>query len=129
MQVSAVLTVTHTEPGGLFGGDFVATTYPAFYDRVKESSTSTGISDFSLSGSPSSYQSFAVVGDCNVTWYCIAHQSANEFEVGVATYSAGTLARDIEVLTSSNNNDLVSFSSCTKDVFLPLPAAAIPARV
>ena len=91
-------------------------------DRVRETSTTTGTGTFSLSGAVQSYQTFSTaIGNTNTTYYAIAHQSANEFEVGLGTVAAGTLART-SVLKSSNSNNAVDFSSGTKDVFATYPA-------
>lgn len=54
-------------------------------------------------------------------YYVIAHQSANEFEVGTGTVSGSTLTRT-SVQISSNANAAVSFSAGTKDVFCATPA-------
>ena len=91
-------------------------------DRVRETSTTTGTGTLSLAGAVQSYQTFSTaIGNTNTTYYAIAHQSANEFEVGVGTVAAGTLARTT-VLKSSNSNNAVDLSSGTKDVFVTYPA-------
>jgi hypothetical protein len=66
-------------------------------DRVKETSTSTGVGDMTLAGAETGYQSFAVIGDGNSTYYTIALQGGNEWEVGIGTYeSTGPdLQRDV----------------------------------
>ncbi len=91
-------------------------------DRVRETSTTTGTGTLSLAGAVQSYQTFSTaIGNTNTTYYAIAHQSANEFEVGLGTVAAGTLARTT-VLKSSNSNNAVDLSSGTKDVFVTYPA-------
>ena len=94
------------------------------YDRVHETCSAPGTSTVTLLGAVTGYQSFAVVGDSNSCFYCIADQSGTNWEVGIGTYtlSGTTLARNT-VLASSNSNTLVNFSSGTQDVFLPIPAA------
>jgi hypothetical protein len=71
----------------------------------------------------SGYQSFAVIGNANTTYYTIVHQTANEWEVGIGTYTSSgtTLSRDT-VLASSNSGSLVNFSAGTKFVFCDYPA-------
>ena len=95
-------------------------------DRVQETTTTTGTGTVSLAGAATASQTFvAAVGDGNTTTYCIAHQTLNEWEVGVGTVTDGspdTLSRTT-VLASSNSNALVAFSSGTKDVFVTVPAA------
>ena len=92
-------------------------------DRVRETATTTGTGAVTLAGAVTGYQSFSVVGNGNVTYYTIAGQGTNEWEVGIGTYtSAGTsLSRDT-VLASSNAGALVNFSAGTKDVFVTYPA-------
>ena len=92
-------------------------------DRVKETSTSTGTGTITLAGAVTGFQSFAAVGNGNTTYYCIASQSANEWEVGLGTYtSSGTTLARTTVLSSSNGGSLVNFSAGTKDVFVTYPA-------
>lgn len=92
-------------------------------DRVKETSTSTGTTAFTLAGAVTGFQSFAAIGNGNSTYYTIALQGGSEWEVGIGTYtSSGTsLSRD-SVLASSNSGSLVNFSAGTKDVFVTYPA-------
>lgn len=95
-------------------------------DRVVESSTSTGTGAFTLSGAETGYQGFSTVGSGNTCYYTIQNKNADgslqgEWEVGLGTYTTGTLTRTT-VYESSNNNNLVLFSAGTKDVFIDLPA-------
>lgn len=94
-------------------------------DRVKETTTTTGTGTVTLAGAATGYQSFAAIGNGNTTWYCIAGQTGNEWEVGIGTYTSSgtTLSRDT-VISSSNSGSLVSFSAGTKDVFCDFPAQA-----
>lgn len=90
-------------------------------DRVKETSTTTSTGAFALAGAASGYRSFASV--CSVgdtVYYSISHQSANEWEVGLGTYSATNTLTRTTVHASSNANTAVNFSAGTKDVFLTL---------
>jgi hypothetical protein len=93
-------------------------------DRIKETTTTTGTGAVTLDGTSDSFQAFGEIGDANTTYYTIAHQSADEFETGIGTYTAAgtSLARDT-VISSSNSDALVSFSAGTKDVFVDLPAS------
>jgi len=93
-------------------------------DRVKESSTTTGTGTFTLAGAETGFQSFAVVGDGNSTYYTIQHDSLDEWEVGIGAYTASgtTLSRDT-VLSSSNSGSAVNFSAGTKYVFVTMPSA------
>jgi hypothetical protein len=92
-------------------------------DRVKETTTTTGTGTVTLLGASTGFQSFAAVGNGNVTYYTIAGQGTSEWEVGIGTYtSSGTTLSRTTVLASSNSGSLVSFSAGTKDVFVTYPA-------
>ena len=92
-------------------------------DRVKETTTTTGTGTVTLAGASTGFQSFAVIGDANTTYYTIAGQAGNEWEVGIGTYtSSGTTLARTTVISSSNAGSLVNFSAGTKDVFVTYPA-------
>ena len=92
-------------------------------DRVRETTTVVGTGTATLLGAIASYQSFAAIGDGNTVYYTIVNQSANEWEVGIGTYTAsGTLLSRDTVLSSSNSGSLVNFSAGTKDVWGDYPA-------
>jgi hypothetical protein len=93
-------------------------------DRVQETSTSTGTGSFTLAGAVTGYQSFAVIGNGNTTYYTIADQGGANWEVGIGTYSTTgpTLARTT-VLSSSNSGNLVNFTAGTKTVFVTYPSS------
>ena len=95
----------------------------AVYDRVQETTTTTGTGSVTLLGAVTGYQSFAAVGNGNQTYYCIADQGGANWEVGIGQYSTTgpTLARTT-VLSSSNSGSLVSFTAGTKTVFVTYPA-------
>ena len=91
-------------------------------DRVRESSASTGITTFTLTGAALGYQTFlAAIGNGNSTYYVISNLGVNEWEVGIGTVSASTLQRTT-VLASSNAGALVDFTAGSKDVFVTYPA-------
>ena len=92
-------------------------------NRVKETTTTAGTGSVTLLGASTGYQSFAVIGNNNTTYYTIAGQGTNEWEVGLGTYSTTgpTLARTT-VLASSNSGSLVNFSAGTKDVWVDYPS-------
>jgi len=87
-------------------------------DRVRQTSTTTGSGTFTLDGSVTGFQSFSAIGDGNTTYYTITIDS--QWEVGIGTYSAGTLTRDT-VISSSTGSKIV-FGAGTKDVFVSYPA-------
>lgn len=92
-------------------------------DRVKESSTTTGTSDFVLGGAAAGFQTFAVIGNTNTTYYAAVDQATGDWEVGIGTYSSTgpTLTRDT-VFESSNSGSKVNFAAGSKDVFCTYPA-------
>ena len=79
-----------------------------------------------LAGAETGFESFvAGIPNSNTTYYCIVHQSADEFEVGIGTVtdaSPDTLSRTT-IISSSNSDSTVNFSAGTKDVFCTLPAS------
>ena len=92
-------------------------------DRVKETTTTTGTGTVTLLGASAGFQSFAVVGDANTTFYTIAAQTGTEWEVGIGTYtSSGTTLSRTTILSSSNGGSAVNFTAGTKDVFVTYPA-------
>ncbi len=94
-------------------------------DRVKETTTTAGTGTITLAGAATGFQSFAVIGDGNTTYYSIVGQTGNEWEVGVGTYtSAGTLLARTTVLSNSAGTQptALTFSAGTKDVFVTYPA-------
>ena len=88
-------------------------------DRVNETTATTGSGTVTLLGAVSGYRTFSAVGDGNQTYYVIAHQSLDEWEVGIGTYTSSTvsLSRDT-VLSSTAGGALVNFSGGTKRVFV-----------
>lgn len=94
---------------------------PKIADRCKETSTTTGTGTLNLAGTSAGYRTFvAGIGSGNSCYYCIQHQSADEWEVGVGTVTDATpdtLSRDT-ILASSNGGAAVNFSAGTKDVFV-----------
>jgi hypothetical protein len=87
-------------------------------DRVRQTTTSTGTGTITLDGSVEGFQSFAVIGNANTTYYTIA--GGTQWEVGIGTYSSGTLARTTVI--SSSTGLKLDLAAGTKDVFVTLPA-------
>lgn len=92
-------------------------------DRVRSSTTTTGTGTITLGAAAAGFQSFAVIGNANTTYYTITDTTTGAWEVGIGTYTASgtTLSRDT-VLESSNSGNLVNFGAGTKDVFVTYPA-------
>lgn len=94
-------------------------------DRVKDTTTTTGTGTFTLANSaPTTFRTFGSVCSTGDTiFYACVHRTADEWEVGLGTYTAaGTTLARTTVISSSNGNALVSFSAGTKDVFNTIPA-------
>jgi hypothetical protein len=91
----------------------------ALADRVRQTTTSTGTGTITLDGSLEGFQSFAVIGNGNTTYYTIS--GGAQWEVGIGTYSSGTLARTTVI--SSSTGSKLDLAAGTKDVFVTLPAS------
>ncbi len=92
-------------------------------DRVKETSTTTGTGTFTLAGAVTGFETFSsAIGNTNTTYYAIVNTVNAEFEVGLGTVGAGTLARTT-IISSSNSDSAVDFAAGTKNVFCTLPAS------
>lgn len=95
-------------------------------DRVRDTSTTTGSGNFTVSGTaPTGFRTLSAVLTANDTfYYAIQHQTSNEWEVGLGTYSstANEFARTT-VYASSSSGSAVNFAAGTKDVFITLAAA------
>ena len=88
-------------------------------DRVRQTTTSTGTGTITLYGSVEGFQSFSVIGNANTTYYTIA--GGTQWEVGIGTYSSGTLARTTVI--SSSTGSKLDLAAGTKDVFVTLPSS------
>ncbi len=104
----------------------------SLFDRVRDTSTTTGTGSLTLSGTaPTGFRTFgSVFANNDRVYYAVAHQTANEWETGFGTYSTTgpALARTV-VLASSNAGAAVNFSSGTKDVFCTPPESVFGDRV
>ena len=90
------------------------------YDRVQQTGTANTTVSFTLSATTTGYQSFAVVGNGNTTYYS-ANDGTN-WEVGIGTYSTtGPTLTRTTILSSSNSNNAVTFTG-TVTVFCDYPA-------
>jgi len=93
-------------------------------DRVKDTSTTTGTGNITVSGSaPFGYRTFStVLSVADTFYYAIQGQSTAEWEIGVGTYASTNQFARTTVLASSASGSAVSFSSGTKNVFITLAA-------
>jgi hypothetical protein len=93
-------------------------------DRVKDTSTTTGTGNITVSGSaPFGYRTFSTVLSVSDTfYYCIQGQGTSEWEVGLGTYVSSNQFARTTVLSSSASGSAVPFSSGIKNVFITLAA-------
>ena len=95
-------------------------------DRVKETSSSTGTSNFTLGGAFVGYRTFnSCIPTGSTVYYCIHGTSAGidgQFEVGYGTFTAPATLSRTSVFASSNADALVNFSAGDKEVFITYPA-------
>ena len=95
-------------------------------DRVKETSSTNGAGNITLSGAVTGFQSFSsAIGVGNTCYYVIENLGAGEWEIGIGTISDATTLARTTVLKSSNSNSVVTFTSGTKNVFVSFPADEI----
>ena len=94
----------------------------ALNDRVQQTGTANTTVSFTLSGSVTGFQSFAVVGNGNTTYYAATDASGN-WESGIGTYSTtGPTLTRTTILSSSNSGSAVTFSG-TVNVFVTYPSS------
>jgi hypothetical protein len=93
----------------------------ALNDRVQQQGTANTTVSFTLTASVAGFQSFAVIGNGNTTYYS-ATDAAGNWEVGIGTYSTTgpTLTRNT-ILSSSNSGSAVTFSGVV-NVFVTYPS-------
>lgn len=92
-------------------------------DRIQETTTTTGTGALALLGAVANFQAFSAKASNNDTVaYTIVHQTANEWEVGIGTWTTGNNLARTTVLDSSNAGAVVTLSAGTKDVWCDHPA-------
>jgi len=95
-------------------------------DRVKETSTTTSTSSYSLAGAVTGFLAFSSVCANNDTvYYAAVDQSGSGWEVGLGTWATGNTLARTNILASSNSGNAVNWGAGTRDVFLTHPASVI----
>ena len=90
-------------------------------DRVKEISTTAGVSDLVMDGALGGFQTFSDgIGNGNSTYYAIENFTRWEVGIGVYTSSTNTLSRDT-ILSSSNSDSKIVLDGVSH-VFSTYPA-------
>ena len=97
-------------------------------DRVSDTSSTAGSGAITVAGSPpSGYRTFSAVLSVGDTfYYSIQHQSLDEWEVGLGTYTSANTFSRTTIYSSSNAGSSVTFSAGTKDVFITMVANRSP---
>ena len=92
------------------------------YDRVKETTTTTGTGTYTLAGAVTGFETFtANLDDADTTYYACTDNT--NFEVGIGTFtSSGTTLARTTILARSNSNSAVNWSSGTRTIFMTYPA-------
>lgn len=99
-----------------------------YADRVKESSTSTGLGNIILAGTLTGFRTFAsIIAVGESFYYCIDGGTSGEWEVGIGVLTDATTLVRSSVLSSSSANAAVSFSAGTKTVFVTIAADGVSA--
>lgn len=99
-----------------------------FADRVRETTVTTGIGPYTLSGTaPLGLRTFgSVLTDGDQVPYTVADQSGPNWEVGIGTwFTTGNMLVRTTVLSSSNGGSAVNFGSGMKDVWIDASAALL----
>lgn len=94
-----------------------------YADRVRESVSTSGTADFTLSGAiTGGFVTFSsVLANNDTVHYCAINTGASEFEVGFGTYNAGVLARTTVLANHLGTTNKVSFTN-SPQVFIDMPA-------
>src|SRR5262245_25793909 len=100
----------------------------AYFDRVKETTTTTGTGVLTLAGAVSGFQAFsAKYANGDTLHYVIFHAATGAWEVGYGTWLTGNQLQRTTVLDSSNAGSAVNLAVGSKEVFVTVPAS-IPSR-
>ena len=92
-------------------------------DRVQETSVTSGTGTLTLAGAIAGFQDFSTaIGNGNTTFYTIYDATAFDWEVGIGTVGAGTLARTTVLSNSAGTTSPISFAGNSKFVFCTYPA-------
>jgi hypothetical protein len=99
-----------------------------YVDRVQETSSTSGTSDFVLAGAVTGYQAFSSAFVTGEQAYYSANDGTN-WEVGLGTYTLGTttLARTQVLSSSAGGTTKASFSGTVK-IWVDMPAEVIADR-
>jgi len=94
-----------------------------YFDRVKETTTTTGTGDIALAGAATGgFVTFSSVYSTNDRVpYAIISSDGSEREIGWGTLTGSTTLQRTEIYSSTNGGAAVNFSAGTKEVFVTIP--------
>lgn len=99
---------------------------PTIFDRVMETTNTTGTEALLLNGPVVGYRSFlTTVGITGETYYCIQHDASGTWEIGRGTLSSADTLERTEIIASSNSNLIVNLPIGEKLVFVTLPSVLL----
>ena len=91
-------------------------------DRVQETSITSGTGTLTLSGAVPGFQTFSTaIGNGNTTFYTIYDSTSTEWEVGIGTVGAGTLARNTVLSNSLGTTAFINLAGNTVNVWCDYP--------
>lgn len=94
-----------------------------FYDRVQETSTTTGVGTYTLAGASQGYQAFSVFTSGTTVYYCATDNIQWEVGSGIYTTSGATLTR--VVVASSSGGSAINWATGTRMIFATAPASVL----
>lgn len=93
-----------------------------YADRVKETTATTGTGTLTLAGAVVGFRTFmSALVDGDLVPYVLEAANGTDWETGIGTYSAGTLARTV-ISASSNSNNALNLAAGSHTVYLGLIA-------
>lgn len=96
----------------------------ASFDRVRETTSTSGTGTVTLAGAVLGFRTFSsVLATSDTCYYAIVDNTTGDWETGLGTLASSTTLARTTILASSNAGSAVSLASGTKDVFLTAPAA------
>lgn len=96
-----------------------------YFDRVRETSSTSGTGTFTLAGAATGFRAFSSVftAATQVVYYCAT--DGTNWEIGQGTYTlSGTTLSRTNILASSNSGSVVNFGASGFQVFHTWPARA-----
>ena len=96
-----------------------------YFDRVRETSSTSGTGTFTLAGAATGFRAFSSVftAATQVVYYCAT--DGTNWEIGQGTYTlSGTTLSRTNILASSNSGSVVNFAASGFQVFHTWPARA-----